>query len=194
MLAKDDLLRAIAGKNRGLLATPEDKQAILSTVNQLERFNPTPIPTEAGELLDGDWRLLYTTSQGLLGINRFPLFELGAIYQCIRLREGKIYNIAELYGLPLLESLVAISAQFEAVSERRVEVKFERSIAGLQRLMNYRSPTSLVQQIETGKNFAALDFKLNSREQPAWLETTYLDRNLRVGRGNEGNLFVLAKV
>ena len=194
MLAKDDLLRAIAGKNRGLLATPEDKQAILSAVNQLEQFNPTPIPTEAGELLDGDWRLLYTTSQGLLKINRFPFFELGSIYQCIRLREGRIFNIAELYGLPLLESLVAVSAQFEVVSDRRVEVNFDRSISGLQRLMNYRSPTSFIQQIETGKKFAALDFKLNSSEQQAWLETTYLDRNLRVGRGSAGSLFVLAKV
>ena len=194
MLAKDNLLRAIAGKNRGLKATEMDKQSILIAVTQLETLNPNPRPTEASELLEGDWQLLYTTSQGLLGIDRFPLFQLGQIYQCIRTRDTKIYNIAEIYGLPLLEGLVSVSANLEVTSERRVQVKFDRSITGLQRLLSYQSPATFIQQIESGKKFAALDFPLDSDTQQGWLDITYLDRNLRIGRGNEGSVFVLAKI
>ena len=72
MLGKAELLEAIAGKNRGLLVTETEKQAILAAVAQLEDRNPTPRPVEAGELLNGDWRLLYTTSRGILGIDQFP--------------------------------------------------------------------------------------------------------------------------
>jgi PAP_fibrillin len=193
MIGKDSLLEAIAGKNRGLLATPADKQAILALVAQLEDRNPTPRPTEAGDLLEGNWRLLYTTSRELLGLDQVPLFKLGQIYQSIRVKDTKIYNIAEIYGLPYLEGIVSVAAEFEPVSERRVQVKFKRSISGLQRLIGYESPDTFIQQIESGKKFTALDFRIESREQKGWLDITYLDNDLRIGRGNEGSVFVLTK-
>ena len=193
MLKKSGLLEIIAGKNRGLLATPNDKQAILSAIAQLEDYNPTSRPVEAAELLEGDWRLLYTSSRALLNIDSFPLLKLGQIYQSIRVKESKIYNIAEVYGLPYLEGIVSVAARFEATSERRVQVKFERSILGLSRLIGYESPAKYINQIESGKKFAAVDFKLDAREQQGWLDVTYLDGDLRIGRGNEGSVFVLTK-
>lgn len=193
MIGKSDLLEIIAGKNRGLLATETDKLAILAAVAQLEDRNPTPRPVEAAELLDGNWRLLYTTSRGLLGIDQFPLLKLGQIYQCIRVKDAKVYNIAEVYGVPYLEGIVSVAATFEPVSERRVQVKFNRSIIGIQRFINYQSPEDLIEQIEAGKKFIAIDFPIESREQQGWLDITYLDENLRIGRGNEGSVFVLTK-
>jgi PAP_fibrillin len=193
MIGKSELLEIIAGKNRGLLANASDKQAILSAIAQLEDYNPTPRPLEAAELLNGDWRLLYTSSRALLGLDNFPLLKLGQIYQCIRVAEAKIYNIAELYGLPYLEGIVSVAARFEATSEKRVQVKFERSIVGLNRLIKYESPSQFIEEIESGKKFAAVDFGIDSREQQGWLDVTYLDSDLRLGRGNEGSVFVLTK-
>jgi len=192
MIGKSELLNAIAGTNRGLSATDSQKQAILATIAQLEDRNPTPRPVEAATLLEGDWRLLYTTSRGILGINQFPLINLGQVYQCIRVKQAKLYNIAEVAGLPLAEGIVSVSARFEPVSERRVHVSFERSILGLQRFIGYQSPGAFIQQIEAGQKFAAIDFTIN-RDQNGWLDITYLDENLRVGRGNEGSVFVLTK-
>ncbi len=193
MNEKARLLEAIAGKNRGLLASEMDRVRVLSALEQLEDHNPTPKPLEAQELLDGNWRLLYTTSKGILGLDRFPVLQLGQIYQCLRMTEGKLYNIAEIIGVPFLEGLVSVGARFEAVSEKRVNVKFERYIIGSQRLLGYRSPNQLIKDLEAGKKFFPLDFSIESREQQGWLEITYLDDDLRVGRGNEGNVFVLSK-
>jgi hypothetical protein len=193
MIAKAKLLEAIAGKNRGLLTTEPDKQAILSVIAQLEDQNPNPRPLQVPDKLDGNWRLLYTTSQDLLRIDQLPLFKLGQIYQYVRAREAKIYNIAEVYGVPYLEGLVSVAARFEAVSDRRVQVKFERSILGLQRLIDYQSPGHFIEAIETGKKFAAIDFNITNRDQQGWLDITYLDDDLRIGRGNEGSVFVLTK-
>jgi PAP_fibrillin len=138
--------------------------------------------------------LLYTSSQELLRIDQLPLLKLGQIYQCIRTRDARIYNIAEVYGLPFLEGLVSVAARFEAVSDRRVQVRFERLILGLQRLANYRSANDFVQQLEADQKPLAIDIRLDNREQSGWLDTTYLDQELRIGRGNEGSVFVLAKV
>ena len=194
MMGKTELLEAIAGKNRGLLATPSDKQGILAAIARLEERNPTPRPTEAGEFLNGDWRLLYTTSSDLLRLDQVPLLKLGQIYQCIRVKDAKVYNIAEIVGLPYLEGLVSVVARFEAVSEKRVNVRFERSIDGSQRLIGYQSPQQYIQEIEAGKKFVAIDFPIDSRNQKGWLDITYLDENMRIGRGNEGSVFVLSKV
>ncbi|MEH2153782.1 PAP/fibrillin family protein [Nostoc sp.] len=193
MMPKAALMDAIALTNRGLLATEEQKQAILAAIANLEDFNPTPRPVEASNLLDGNWRLLYTTSKALLNLDRLPLCKLGQIYQCIRVETSSVYNIAEIYGLPYLEGLVSIAAKFEPVSGRRVQVKFERSIIGLQRLIEYNSPVTFIQQIEAGRKFPGIDIAVNSDKQQGWLDITYIDNDLRIGRGNEGSVFILSK-
>lgn len=194
MLGKAELLEIIAGKNRGLLASEAEKQAILSAIAQLEDRNPTPRPLEATELLNGNWRLLYTTSQELLRLDLIPFSRLGQIYQCVQTATSRIYNIAEVSGVPYLEGLISVAARFEPVSERRVQVKFERAVLGLQRLLNYSQPNDLIEQIEQQKFLKAIDFKIDSENQQGWLDITYLDAGLRIGRGNEGSVFVLTKM
>lgn len=194
MSRKAALLEAIADKNRGLQATDAEKDSIAAAIEQLELSNPNPRPLQRLDLLDGDWRLLYTTSRQLLNIDRLPLAKLGDIYQCVRVQSAKIYNIAELYGLPYLEAVVSVSAGFKSESSTRVQVKFERNITGFSRLIGYQSPTQLIAAIAHGQSyrFKALDFAIDSN-RTGWLEITYLDNDLRIGRGNEGNVFVLSR-
>ncbi|MBD1218649.1 MAG: PAP/fibrillin family protein [Aphanizomenon flos-aquae Clear-A1] len=195
MIGKSTLIEIIVGTNRGLLANQQQQQAILAAIANLEDFNPTPRPLAATNLLEGNWRLLYTTSKALLKIDRLPFCKLGQIYQCIRVRSNSVYNIAEIYGIPSLEGLVSVVAKFEPVSERRVQVKFQRFIIGLQRLIGYTTPGNFIQQIESGdfQNKLAFDFPIQSEQQQGWLDITYIDDNLRIARGNEGSVFVLTK-
>jgi hypothetical protein len=196
-MPKAKLLRAISDTNRGILASSLDRQAILAAITELELRNPHPRPlTTAIDLLAGDWRLLYTSSQSLLGIDRFPLVQLGTIYQCIRPLTSAVYNIAEVSSLiPGLNGIVSIVATFTPVTESRVNVQFNRSVIGLQKLINYSTPDRLITAIETGTKFTAIDLPITRREgrDPAWLEVTYLDESLRISRGNEGSVFVLTK-
>lgn len=193
MLGKTELLEAIAGKNRGLLATANDRQMIQAAIARLEERNPTPDPVAAADLLGGNWRLLYTTSRDLLRLGQLPLFKLGQIYQYIQPDAGRIYNIAELVGLPLLNTVVSVAAKFQPVSRQRVQVRFDRSVAGLSTLLDYRSPEQFIAQLQSGKRFFGLDVAIDTSNRDAWLEVTYLDEDLRIGRGNEGSLFVLVR-
>ncbi|AFY92025.1 PAP/fibrillin family protein [Chamaesiphon minutus] len=196
-MLKSKLLATIAGKNRGISATPTDRQAILAAITELELRNPNPRPlTTAIDFLAGNWRLLYTSSQSLLSIDKFPLVKLGDIYQCIRPTTSAVYNIAEVTSLlPGLDGLVAIVAKFTPVNECRVNVRFNRSVIGLQRFIDYSNPDTLIDSIENGRKFTAIDLPINRPEDkaPAWLEVTYLDETLRISRGNEGSVFVLTK-
>lgn len=190
---KSDLLAQIANCDRGLLATPREQQAILSAITRLEEYNPTPNPV-ASPLLAGDWRLLYTTSRGILGINQIPLFQLGTVYQSIRTADQSVYNIAEVVGIPFLEGIISVAARFSPVSERRVSVQFERFVIGSQKLLGYQTPSQYIELLQSPARLLAVDYRISPRDTPGWLDITFLDSDLRIGRGNEGSLFVLTKV
>ena len=123
MSKKAELLETIAGKNRGLLASEIDNVKVLSAIQQLEDTNPTKKPLEAKDLLNGDWRLLYTTSKGILGIventsNNFAtvqsiLNEKSNINAKIKntdhfgslVWDTKRYNVVQLVDIPRLVPL-----------------------------------------------------------------------------------------
>ncbi|MFN5860578.1 MAG: PAP/fibrillin family protein, partial [Pseudanabaena sp.] len=151
--------------------TEDQRKAIFSAVAYLEELNPTPAPTQNPDLLDGNWLLLFTTSQELLGIDRLPLYKLGNIYQCLRVSEGKIFNVAEVKGLPWLSGLVSVCANFSVVNEKRVKVNFERLVAGSQTLIGYQDVNSFIETLRLPKKLLAIDFLIKREDQKGWLET-----------------------
>jgi hypothetical protein len=193
VISKADFLSQISGYDRGLTASKLDQQAILATITKFEERNPTLNPIESPDL-EGDWRLLYTSSRGILGINQLPIFQLGSVYQCIRAQSQQVVNIAEVVGVPFLEGVISVAARFTPVSAQRVSVQFERFVIGSQKLIGYESLPSYVDQLLSSKRFLAIDYSLQPRQTPGWLDITYLDADLRIGRGNEGSVFVLTKV
>lgn len=202
MLGKPELLNLLVGRNRGVGATAEQRAVILAAIARLEERNPTPRPIEAPDRLDGDWQLLYTTSDELLGIDRLPLFRLGEIYQCLRCDQAAVVNVAEVRntlpgfsGLPWFSGLVSVVARFEPVSAQRVQVKFERAIVGSQGLAAYdrSSLAAWVDQRVAGDRLRAVQIALNSDRQQGWLDVTYLDDTLRISRGNNQSVFVLRR-
>jgi PAP_fibrillin len=203
MSGKAELLTLLTNKNLGIAATPDQKATIGLAIAQLEASNPTLRPLEATTMLEGDWQLLYTTSRELLGLDRIPFINVGAIYQCIRTADAKIYNIAEVVGIPFLAGIISVVADFKPLSERRVEVQFTRAIWGAQRFIDYESPDRFIREIESGAKFKAIDFPIPARTKPnadgtpaqnGWLDVTYLDDDLRVGRGSQDSVFVLKRV
>eukprot|EP00971_Amphidinium_carterae_P072545 1434852-Amphidinium_carterae.1 len=69
---KSRLLELIDGTQRGLRAESGRREEILQAFEALERCNPTGMPL-ASPLLEGEWELLWTTSESILGANR-PFF------------------------------------------------------------------------------------------------------------------------
>jgi PAP_fibrillin len=192
MNTKKALMNRLSQTNRGLTTDSATQAALELAIAQLESENPTEKPLESEHLM-GDWRLIYTTSQGILGLDRIPLTDLGEVYQC--LRGDALYNVAETQGALGVLGVVAVGATYEVVSPVRVQVTFRRSILGLQRVMGYRSVAEFVERLERRDRLWAVDFPIPERETGGrgWLEVTYLDADMRIGRGNEGSIFVLVK-
>jgi hypothetical protein len=198
--AKATLLQAIQPTEQGRNVRSAQAQAIERQIQALEHLNPTPAPTAAAQLLTGNWRTLYTTSRDLLRLgNTLPGVTTGEIYQCVRAEEGRVFNVAEIQGSGWLSAwlprgIFAVAATFEVKSAQRIEVTFHQFVVGSQPLMNYQIDSFLTLLEHKPEQIPALKLSLTRREQRGWLDITYLDETLRIGRGSEGSLFVLQKV
>lgn len=161
---KQQLLDAIAPLDRGAAATPEDQQLVDQIACKLEAMNKVKEPLKSS-LLNGKWELLYTTSKSILQTERPKIFRPnGKIYQAINVDTLRAQNIETW---PFFNQA---TANLVPLNPRRVAVKFDSfKVAGV----------------------IPINARGSGRGQ---LEITYLDEELRISRGNRGNLFVLRMV
>lgn len=163
--AKQELLDLIAPLERGLLADADDAAAVDAAASALERLNPTRSPL-ASPLLNGKWELLYTTSASILGKTKpFFLRPSGPIYQTLDAPNLRARNRE---SAPLYNT---VSADLRPMSSSKVAVQFD----------------------EFGLFGGVIKIKAPPTAKGE-LDMTYLDEELRVSRGDKGNLFVLRMV
>nr|XP_016514360.1 PREDICTED: probable plastid-lipid-associated protein 7, chloroplastic isoform X1 [Nicotiana tabacum] len=183
---KIELYDALQGINRGIFGASSDKKSeIEELVKQLESQNPTPEPTSSLDKVAGSWKLIYSTIS-ILGSRRTKLglrdfITLGDLYQNINTSEGKAVNVIKFNarGLSLLSGELRIEARFKIASKSRVAIFYNGSAITPDQLMNVFQ-----------KNY---DLLLGIFNPEGWLEITYVDENLRIGRDDKGNIFVLER-
>ncbi|KAG9444324.1 hypothetical protein H6P81_015664 [Aristolochia fimbriata] len=183
---KSELYQTIEGINRGIFGIPSTKKAeIANLAKLLESRNPTPEPTENLDKVKGCWKLVYSTVT-ILGSKRTKLglrdfVTLGDFLQTIDVEKGKALNIIKfsVRGLKMLSGQLTIVASYRIASKSKVEIKFESSTIEPDQLMNIFR-----------KNY---DLLLAIFNPEGWLEITYLDEDLRIGRDDKGNLFILER-
>ncbi|URD90232.1 plastid-lipid-associated protein 3 [Musa troglodytarum] len=181
------LMDSLYGTELGLRASVEDRAGILELINQLEASNPTPAPTEAPELLDGNWILLYTSFSELLpllAVGVTPLFKIKRISQAVDCKTMEIVNATTL-SVPFATLSFGASASFEVRSSSRIQD---------------RSKIDLNPVLEAAANITCsipgqppLKGPLPGNRAASCLLTTYLDKDFRISRGDGGFFFVLAK-
>ncbi|KAL8045204.1 hypothetical protein ABFX02_08G097800 [Erythranthe guttata] len=184
---KIHLFAALQGINRGIFGVSSEKKSeIESFVHLLESLNPTPHPTLSLHKIDGNWRLIYTTIT-ILGSKRTKLglrdfITLGHLFQSINSAQGKAVNTAKFSarGLSLLSGHLTIEASFKVASNSRVDITYNKSAITPDQLMNVFR-----------KNY---DLLLGIFNPEGWLEITYVDDSLRIGRDDKGNIFILERL
>ncbi|CAJ1937901.1 unnamed protein product [Sphenostylis stenocarpa] len=183
---KRELYQAVEGINRGIFGMPSAKKSeIESLVQQLESLNPTPYPTQELEMVAGCWRLVYSTIS-ILGSKRTKLglrdfISLDEFFQTIDISKGKAVNMIKFSarGLSLLSGQLSIESSFKIASATRVDINFENSTITPDQLMNVFR-----------KNY---DLLLSIFNPEGWLEITYVDDWMRIGRDDKSNIFVLER-
>jgi PAP_fibrillin len=183
-------IAALAGAERGVFRVDTAARARLSArIADAKAVSPAAAPAADGAAaVGGAWRLLYTTLT-ILGRKRVKLaigtkdrpgfVKLGEFYQVVDCRRRESRNIV-VFDMALGGSgTFTIRAGFEVVGERRVAVRTESAEL---------APAKLEELL--GGNIALLT---EIFDPTGFLDITYLDQDLRVGRDDKGNVFVLER-
>lgn len=215
---KSALLDSLFGTERGLTARGETKAEINELITQLESQNPTPSPSEAIELLTGNWKLVYTSNSeliALLALSRIPFVTIGDIVQKI---DGQTAENQIQISVPFSRTSFSTVASLEVRSPTRLQVKFEEGIVRTPELLeDIDIPSSVSVMGQTVDVSAALkpiessvkdavaqigsfisqqpDLKIpiSGERAQTWLLTTFLDDDTRIMRGDKGSVYVLVK-
>ncbi|KAM7513757.1 hypothetical protein LguiA_003340 [Lonicera macranthoides] len=183
---KSNLYEALQGINRGIFGvTTSKKTEIEELVKLLEAQNPTSDPTLHLDKVSGWWKLVYSTIR-ILGSKRTKLglrdfITLGDFLQNIDVAQGKAFNVIKFNarGLNLLNGKLTIEASFKIASESRVNISYNNSTLTPEQLMSMFR-----------KNY---DLLLEIFNPEGWLEITYVDDMIRIGRDDKGNIFILER-
>jgi hypothetical protein len=159
---KAALLRKIETVERGANASEEDKEEIDVLAQRVEKTQKRKNALET-EYINGKWELMYTTSASILGLTKPKLFRpSGPIYQTIDAKNLRAFNSE---SAPFYNQ---VSAELTPTSKSSVDVQFKK-FGLFNGLIKINAPESA-----KGK-----------------LDTTFVDEDLRISRGDKGNLFVL---
>ncbi|CAN4077268.1 unnamed protein product [Withania somnifera] len=215
---KKRLIDMVNGTDFGLRASSGVRAEVLELVAQLEAANPTPNPVDSPELLDGNWILVFTAFSELLpllAVGTIPLLKVEKISQVISTSSLTIENSATL-SIPAATLSFSATATFEVRSPSRIQVEFKE---GTLKPPEIKLKSSLPENLDIfGQDISlsAVHLSLNPLDSvvaaisrtisglpplkvpipgertKSWLITTYLDKHLRISRG-DGGLFVLVK-
>ncbi|KAJ6837767.1 putative plastid-lipid-associated protein 7, chloroplastic [Iris pallida] len=184
---KEALYKALDGINRGIFGSTSAKKAeILELAELLESRNPTPNPTDnLVDKVDGTWKLVYSTIS-ILGVKRTKLglrdfITLGDFLQTIDATKEKAVNVIKFNarGFKMLNGQLMIEASYKIASKTRVDITLVNSTI---------IPDQLMKLFQ--KNF---DLLLAIFNPAGWLDITYVDESIRIGRDDKGNIFILER-
>lgn len=215
---KTDLLDAISFTNNGKNASPEKQLEVLEKVRSIEVQNP-PSPNllsdpREAEVLDGTWYLHYTSPSDPSLINagesdQFPdAWKPESVEEKITTQQSGYKGSVNAAGIKVDTSNRVVKQILDIknfIVTNKIDLDFGTVCVG-----------GPFRQSEKVANRAVVSFKqceitLNSglvlnlgflfsilalfrgTDESGWLETTFVDSTMRIGRGNKGTMFVLTR-
>ncbi|KAL0324031.1 UNVERIFIED_CONTAM: putative plastid-lipid-associated protein 8, chloroplastic [Sesamum calycinum] len=172
----DDLVENILSKvmqtDRGVLLTRDEHQRVAEVADALQRFcvdEPVKCP-----LIFGDWDVLYCSNPTSPGggyrsaVGRL-VFKTKEMMQAVEAPDVVRNQVSfSLFGF--LDGEVLLKGKLTALDEKWIQVVFE--------------PPEL--------KVGGLEFKYGG-ESEVKLQITYIDENIRLGKGSRGSLFVFQR-
>ncbi|XP_062109362.1 plastid-lipid-associated protein 6, chloroplastic [Humulus lupulus] len=190
------LLSAVSGVNRGLAASEDDLLKAEEAAKELEAAGGSVDLSKDLDKLQGRWKLIYSSafSSRTLGGSRpgpptgrlLPI-TLGQVFQRIDIFSRDFDNIVDLelgapWPLPPIEVTATLAHKFEFTGSAKIKITFEKTTVKSTGNLSQLPPLELP-RLPDG-------LRPQSNPGSGEFEVTYLDDDIRVTRGDRGELRV----
>ena len=183
---KDSVRARSLSLQRGVLgfshSGSSSRDELLQRIAELEQHNPSRQPMRELALLDGTWRLVFTSkslsarAKTKLGLR--SLVHLGELEQHLDISRRRALTVVH-FSAPSVYGRLTLHCSFDFASDTTVHVDFlEYSL----------QPEALRSALEKQR-----DVLLNSFSPEGSLHTTFLDHSLRISRDDSGFVHVLER-
>ena len=162
---KSEILSLARKVERGFIETPAEKETMLALFEQLEKKNKYKDSLKSS-LINAVWNLEYTTSDSILGKGGSQ--RVGPILQTIDGTNLFAKNTETVNYFGLLKVPRSVTAALTPLTGSKVAVQFKKFTLGP---IGFNAPESFKGE----------------------LDITYIDEDLRLSRGDKGNIFVLTR-
>ena len=193
---KQELISISAATDIGFNCTPVIKQQIETLAQNIEALNQNSEPTSHMELVQGRWRLLYSTfgleretNLSSLSFGKLPnvAVSVTGIFQEIYTAGQQYKNLIEFTVPSGVKGITVVTARYTVADSRRLVIDFlETSVI---KATEDLSDSAFREALGVEQN-SALESTLSGN---GWSDITFLDENLRLMRGNQQNLYVLVR-
>lgn len=198
--------RELASTSRGSRVSLTDAKRLSELVKRLEAEGPVADPKVTG-LLAGAWQLLYTlrTNTGIENtewltyllengpspVQRFVIgsvAQVSLVYQTLDEALTRFVNVIDFEDT--LGGRLNLEAAVDAVKDDgKLEIRFDNAF-----FMFSRNPITKQLLDKPTRLPYPVPFRLLPNESRGYLETTFLDDELRIARGNRGSTFILKRM
>mmetsp|Transcript_2462 Transcript_2462/g.3603 ORF Transcript_2462/g.3603 Transcript_2462/m.3603 type:complete len:246 (+) Transcript_2462:29-766(+) len=189
---KTSFLKLTVSSNRGINSSEKQRETIMELIDKLEEINPNKEPNvglkEGVSPLEGSWKLIYSNSPDILSLSLVPGILIGEIYQNIYGMREEIDNVVEIQSIlaPFIPSTKAkfiVNVKGNVSTAKRINLSFDKQ--------KFVPETFFGKEMAGVFNPIELDIPLPFRNV-GWLDHTFVDEDLRIGRSFQ-NIFVLLK-
>ena len=173
----------------------EFKDKIDTLTQSLEALNPHLSPLlYTPQLLDGVWQLQYATAGEIRRLSALKYgLKVGPVYQVIDLKHQSFFNQAFVeHRLGLVSGYVLVTATFEAAKEnssplpnQTLNINFNKRYLAITHIGKISTPNLNPIKVVPANN---------PKGRIPIFKITYLDEDLRIGRGGDGGLYILSKL
>ncbi|KAH7445493.1 hypothetical protein KP509_01G011500 [Ceratopteris richardii] len=188
---KKILIKAVANTNRGKNTTPEERKRIFEMIMELENLNPAENPVNS-PYLSGYWSLLYTAPVDEIKSDKYAGTQEGPFLARVKpLAFGSVRQTRSSQVIDVERGIAKNIADFTFLGRN-----------GTLTIQGKASPSQVVgkERVRLDVTFDSFSVKIGDWTFPTislqwinpqgWVDTTFLDQDMRVGRGDKGSVFV----